>query len=180
MTLCPATLANSCNYLSPEMKEENQKAKSLKVKGVFYLNTCPPPLSPQLPCCSEAVILSPASHFWKYLENLEKDEPGLPRSIKLGFLGAETRTCCFSKFHPSDSSVQIGLETLHSFSSVLLKVWSPDQLYHSHLENCEKCRFSRPTADLLNQKLLGWGSRIPVLTTPTDDADACSCLKTLV
>lgn len=45
-------------------------AKSLKVRGVFYFSTSPPPLSHQL-CSSQGGILNPASRYWNYFENFE-------------------------------------------------------------------------------------------------------------
>ena len=47
------------------------------------------------------------------------------------------------------------LQTLWTIS-VVLKGWSPDQLYQHQLVACERCRSWDPSSDFLNQQPFGW------------------------
>lgn len=48
---------------------------------------------------------------------------------------------------------------------VILNVWSPDEQHQRQLGACQRCKFSGPTPNLLNQKLCGWGRAIIVSTS---------------
>lgn len=64
---------------------------------------------------------------------------------------------------------------LYPSTVIVLQVWSLNQQHR--LEAFYKCKILRPTTDLRNHKLWGWGLAICGLTGLSGDSDACENLR---
>lgn len=73
---------------------------------------------------------------------------------------------CFWRHRTLGSRSECGSVT------VILRMWSPDQLHQHHQRTSKKCKFLGLIPDVLNQKLCGWSPAGHVLTSLQDDAKA--------
>lgn len=61
---------------------------------------------------------------------------------------------------------------------MILKMWFLDQHYQHHQGTYQKCKFSGPHSDLLNQKTLWWGPATCISISPPGHSDTRLNLRT--